>query len=65
VGKPDSLEGYVPIQVGEFARRYGTVYVPLEIWRRQRPAGREFTFYMPDGGRFRLEFDMQIRRLKP
>jgi len=36
----------VSIQIGEFARRYGTIYVPLEIWERQRPASWEFTFYV-------------------
>jgi len=65
MGKPDDLDGYVPIQVGEFARRYGTIYVPHEIWKRQRPASRELTFYVPDGGRFRVEFEVPIRRLKP
>lgn len=64
MGKPESPEGYVPIQIGEFARRYGTIYVPLEIWQRLRPASRELTFYLPDGGRFKIEFDVPIRRLK-
>jgi len=65
MGKPDNPDGYVPIQVGEFARRYGTIYVPDEIWKRQRPASREFSFYVQDGGRIRLEFDVPIRRLQP
>jgi hypothetical protein len=65
VGKPDDLEGYVPIQVGEWGRRYGTVYVPREIWDRQRPVSREFTFYVQDVGRLRLQFDMPIGRLQP
>ena len=64
MGKPENLDGYVPIQVGEWARRYGTIYVPREIWECLRPASREFTFYLQDRGRFRLEFDLPIGRLQ-
>jgi hypothetical protein len=64
MGKPENLDDYVPIQVGEWARRYGTVYVPREMWGRLRPASWEFNFYIEDRGRFRLEFDRPIGRLK-
>ncbi len=64
MGKPDNPDDYVAIQVGEWARRYGTVYVPREMWAALRPAGREFTFYLPQKGRFRLEFDRPIGRLE-
>jgi len=65
VGKPDNPEDYVPIQVGEWARGYGTVYVPREMWAGLRPVSRAFTFYLPDRGRFRLEFDLPVERLEP
>ena len=65
MGKPANPDGYVPIQIGEWGRRYGTIYVPREIWERQRPVSWEFTFYLQNWGRFRLEFDMPIRRLRP
>ena len=52
------------IEVGEFARRYGTVYVPREMWSRLRPASQAFVFYVENQGRFRLEFDLPVRRLK-
>jgi hypothetical protein len=64
VGKPDNPEDYLAIEVGEWARRYGTVYVPWEIWKTLRPVSQEFVFYIPDYGRFRLDFDVPIRRLK-
>ncbi|HFD39258.1 MAG TPA: hypothetical protein ENJ31_05350 [Anaerolineae bacterium] len=65
MGKPDNPEDYVPIQVGEWARRYGIIYVPREMWDDLRPVSREFTFYLPDKGRFRLEFDLPVGRLEP
>jgi hypothetical protein len=52
------------IEVGEFARRYGTIYVPWEMWNELRPASQEFTFYIQDHGRFGIEFDVPIRWLK-
>lgn len=64
MGKPDNPENYLAIQVGEFARRYGTVYVPWEVWNKLRPASQEFSFYIKDCGRFRLEFDVPIRYLE-
>ena len=63
MGKPDNPDDYVAIQVGEFARRYGTVYVPWEMWKKLRPASREISFYIEGQGRFRLEFDVPIRWL--
>ena len=64
MGKPDNPDDYLAIQVGEFARRYGTVYVPWEMWDSLRPASRGLNFYIEDCGRFRLEFDAPIGRLE-
>ncbi len=64
MGEPDNPDDYVAIQVGEFARRYGTVYVPWEMWQSLRPTSQEFVFYIEDSGRFQLEFDVPIARLK-
>jgi hypothetical protein len=64
VGKPDNPDGYVTIRIGEWARRYGTVYVPREMWESLRPGSQEFAFYLQHHGRFRLEFDVPIGRLK-
>ena len=64
MGKPENPEDYLAIQVGEFARRYGTIYVPWEMWNSLRPASQGFTFYIGDYGRFRIEFDVPIRYLK-
>jgi hypothetical protein len=59
---PEKPDDYVAIQVGEWARRYGTVYVPREMWDSLRRTSQEFVFYIPDHGRFRLEFDVPIGR---
>jgi hypothetical protein len=64
VGKPDNPDAYVAIQVGEWARRYGTIYVPWEMWASLRPGTQEFHFYIQHHGRFRLEFDVPIGRLE-
>lgn len=64
MGKPDNLEDYLAIEVGEWARRYGIIYVTWEIWKGLQPASQEFVFYIQNYGRFRLEFDVPIRRLK-
>jgi hypothetical protein len=64
VGKPDRPDDYVAIQVGEWARRYGTIHVPWEIWKSLRPTSQEFIFYIQDYGRFCLEFDVPIGWLK-
>jgi hypothetical protein len=64
VGKPDNPEDYVAIVVGEWGRRYGTVYLPRGMWARLRPASREVVFYVEDLGRCRLEFDVPIGRIK-
>ncbi len=60
MGKPENPEDYLAIQVGEWARRYGTIYVPWEMWEGLRPTSQEFIFYIEDRGRFRLEFDVPI-----
>jgi hypothetical protein len=64
VGKPEEPERFVPLVVGEWGRRYGTVYVAREIWERLRSHACELTFYHPEGGRCRLRFDAPICRLK-
>ena len=64
MGKPDNPDDFVAIQVGEWARRYGTIYVPREMWERLRPVSQDLVFYIQDYGRFRLEFDVPIGRLK-
>ena len=64
MGKPENLEDYLAIEVGEFSRRYGIIYVPWEIWKGLQPASQEFVFYIQNYGRFRLEFDVPIRWLK-
>lgn len=64
MGKPDNPEDYDAVQVGEWARRYGTIYVPREMWEGLRPVSQEFLFYIQDYGRFRLEFDVPIGQLK-
>lgn len=64
MGKPGNPEEYVAVQVGEWGRRYGTIYIPREIWSHLRPASREFSFYPPKQGRFRIEFDVPVRCLK-
>jgi hypothetical protein len=64
VGRPDYPDDYLAIQVGEWGRRYGTIYVPRKMWESLRPASHEFVFYIQDYGRFRLEFDLPIGRLK-
>jgi len=63
VGKPEDLDHYLPIQVGEWARRYGTVYIPWEMWKSLRPNSREFIFYVQDQGRVCLEFDVPVSRI--
>ena len=64
MGKPENPDDYVAIVIGEWGRRYGTIHVPREMWERLRPMSQEFIFYMQDYGRFRLEFDVPIGRLK-
>ena len=64
MGKPDHPDDYLAIQVGEFARRYGTIYVPWEMWNELRPASQEFVFCIEGYGRFRIESDVPIRYLK-
>lgn len=64
MGTPEDLDHYLAIQVGEWARRYGIIYVPWEMWEKLRPNSQEFIFYMPGQGRVCLEFDVPIGRLK-
>lgn len=64
VGKPENPDDYLAIEVGEWGRRYGRVYIPREMWDALPPSSMEFVFYLPDWGRFRLEFDLPIRWLK-
>jgi hypothetical protein len=64
VGKPEHPENYLAIQIGEWARRYGIIYVPWGIWESLRPVSQEFIFYIQGHGRFRLDFDVPIGRLK-
>ncbi len=63
MGEPENPRDFVPVVVGEWGRRYGTVYVARQIWERLRPGSQEFTFYIQDRGRFRLYFDAPISRL--
>jgi hypothetical protein len=64
MGRPENPEGYLAIQVGEWARRYGTIYIPWEMWEGLRPVSQEFIFHIEDHGRFCLEFDLPVGRLK-
>jgi len=64
VGKPDNPDGYVAIVVGEWGRRYGTVYMPRELWARVPPVSQEVRFYMQEHGKVRLEFDGPIGRIE-
>jgi hypothetical protein len=64
VGKPEEPDRFVPLVVGEWGRRYGTVYVAREIWEALRPNAQELCFYLQDGTRCRLRFDAPIGRLK-
>lgn len=65
LGKPDNPEDYLAIQIGEFARRYGALYIPWDMWNHLRPGSDRFLFYMQDHGRVWIEFETQIRWLKP
>jgi hypothetical protein len=48
MGRPENPEDYLAIQVGEWARRYGTIYVPWEMWESLRPVSQEFIFHIED-----------------
>jgi hypothetical protein len=63
MGKPDQEQRFIPIEIGEWGRRYGTVYVLREIWQKLSPYTQEFTFYVQGKGRCRLYFDQPIGRL--
>ena len=64
MGKPDNPEAFVPIHLGEWARRYGVIYVAREIWERLRPAASDLTFYVQEGGRCRIYFDRPVGKLE-
>jgi hypothetical protein len=64
VGRPDNPDDYLAVKVGEFARRYGIVYIPWDTWHSLAPASQEFVFYVENQGRCRLEFEVPIRWLK-
>jgi hypothetical protein len=63
VGKPEEPEGFVPLVVGEWGRRYGAVYVARDIWERLRPTAQEISFYLEDGSRCRLYLDQPVARI--
>ena len=63
MGKPEDPASFVPIVIGEWGRRYGTLYVAREIWERLRPVSQTFTFYTQDRRRCRIRFDRPIGRL--
>ncbi len=64
MGKPDNPERFVPVEVGEWGRRYGTVHVDHEIWAALRPNTRELTFYLENGERMRLDFALPVGRIR-
>jgi hypothetical protein len=64
VGKPEEPESYVPVVIGEWGRRYGTLYVAREIWERLRPHARTFTFYLKGPRRCRIHLDHPVGRLE-
>ncbi|MGD2205136.1 MAG: hypothetical protein PVH17_00030 [Anaerolineae bacterium] len=66
MGKPDNPESFAAIQIGEWGRRYGAIYVPLQMWEDLRPRAQEFTFYVQDSERTRrcrIHFDVPVGRL--
>jgi hypothetical protein len=65
VGTPDNPDDWVQVVIGEWGRRYGTLYIAPEIWTHLRPHARDFTFYVPDRGRCRIYFDGPVNRLQP
>ena len=64
MGEPEDPDEFVPIQVGEWGRRYGVLYVGRDIWEHLRPSAREFTFYAEGEGRCRITFDRPVGRLE-
>lgn len=63
MGKPKDPDLFVPIQIGEWGRRYGVLYIARDIWECLRPSARAFTFYTEGGGRCRIRFDRPVGRL--
>jgi hypothetical protein len=64
MGEPEDPGQFVAIQVGEWGRRYGVLYVDRDIWERLRPSAREFAFYVEGVGRCRIAFDRPAGRLE-
>jgi hypothetical protein len=64
VGKPENPDDYVAIVVGEWGRRYGTVYMPRDLWARVPPVSQEVGVYIQEHGKVKLEFDVPIGRLE-
>jgi hypothetical protein len=64
MGEPEDPHRFVAIQVGEWSRRYGVLYVERDIWEHLRPSAREFTFYVEGEGRCRITFDRPVRWLE-
>ncbi|HNS49997.1 MAG TPA: hypothetical protein PKO09_02325 [Anaerolineae bacterium] len=64
MGKPEDPEGYVALTVGEWGRRYGTVYLPRELWVRMPPVSHEIWFYVSEYGRVKLQLDVPIGRIE-
>jgi hypothetical protein len=64
VGEPENPEEFVAIQIGEWGRRYGTLFVARRIWGALRPRAWDLTFYASEGGRCRILFDQPVGRLQ-
>ena len=63
MGEPNEPGPFVPIQIGEWGRRYGILYVARDIWKRLRPSAQAFAFYTQGGRRCRIHFDVPVGRL--
>lgn len=64
MGRPENQDDYVAIMVGEWGRRYGTVYVPRTLWVRVPPVSCQIWFYVAEHGRISLELDGPIGRIR-
>jgi hypothetical protein len=65
MGKPDDLADYVTVVVGEWGRRYGTLYIARDIWASLKPQARDFVFYVAGGKRCRVCFDLPVSKFQP
>ncbi len=63
MGRPDNPDDYVALVVGEWGRRYGTVYVPRELWARVPPVSQEIWFYVPECAKVNLQLDGPVGRI--